>query len=751
MWLKWSPWRFVVRRLARSYGFLDPIQWLNRMRGFAHPSEVTEPVELLRAGVLFHARGLINTKAIQHNLDWVWPYWVERQFNPGDASFVPRAFSFSHINLTHRNWTAVGLPDVPFYPIVDPRGLVTPFHDSWSLDFWLWENLERHLLPSKLEQVEQTLRLEEQLVAATRCEQHGWQLHTDVRMELDGSTPHCVIRVQAQAAANAKLVVAVRPYNPEGISFIDSLGLQKGRRHWRVNDNGAIHFSREPERCLFSSYRDGDVWHCLDDDRESPGVVCPASMATGAALFPVSELKDQALEVRVPVLDERTRKPVTVSQPPAPWKSELAQCSRLQIPDPLVQRLYDTAVASLILHAPDEVYPGPYTYKRFWYRDAAYILNALLALGAQARVRRCLDLFPDGQTRQGYFRSQEGEWDSNGEVLWIWHRYLQLTGSALPADWRQPIEKGAQWISAKRLPKDLAAPHAGLLPAGFSAEHLGPNDYYYWDDFWGVAGLRSAAEMLQTDSPAAARTCAAGAKDFLETIVASFAHIPTRRFPGAIAASPHRRMDAGAVGSLVADYPLQLFAPGDARIMKTVEYLLAHSSFAGGFFQNMIHSGINAYLTLHLAQVLLRAGDARARDLVDTVARLASPTGQWPEAIHPRTGGGCMGDGQHIWAAADWALMIRNLFVREEGDTLVLGAGVFPRWLEQREPMSFGPTLTPFGPVTIHLQPDAPQRWTLRLEADWRGPAPRLEIRVPGFARVKQVEARPEYQLEAEA
>jgi hypothetical protein len=105
--------------------------------------------------VLFHARGLINTKAIQHNLDWVWPYWAERQFNPADNAFVPRAFSFSHINLTHRNWTAVGLPDVPYYSIVDPRGLVTPFHDSWSLDFWLIGKHGVRLFPSKLERAEQ--------------------------------------------------------------------------------------------------------------------------------------------------------------------------------------------------------------------------------------------------------------------------------------------------------------------------------------------------------------------------------------------------------------------------------------------------------------------------------------------------------------------------------------------------------------------------------------------------------------------
>src|SRR5207247_5782409 len=70
-------WRFFATRMARAYGFLDPMQFLGRLRQFSKPSEVSEPIELLRAGVLFHARGLINTKAIQNNLDWIWPYWVE--------------------------------------------------------------------------------------------------------------------------------------------------------------------------------------------------------------------------------------------------------------------------------------------------------------------------------------------------------------------------------------------------------------------------------------------------------------------------------------------------------------------------------------------------------------------------------------------------------------------------------------------------------------------------------------------------
>src|SRR6185295_2647581 len=100
--------KFFIRRVAQSHGFLDPLNLLNKLNRFAQPSEVIAPTELLRDGAILHARGLINSQAIQHNLDWIWPYWVERQFDPGDESFMPRAFNLTHLNLTHRNWTAVG-------------------------------------------------------------------------------------------------------------------------------------------------------------------------------------------------------------------------------------------------------------------------------------------------------------------------------------------------------------------------------------------------------------------------------------------------------------------------------------------------------------------------------------------------------------------------------------------------------------------------------------------------------------------
>jgi hypothetical protein len=95
-----------------------------------------------------------------------------------------------------------------------------------------------------------------------------------------------------------------------------------------------------------------------------------------------------------------------------------------------------------------------------------------------------------------------------------------------------------------------------------------------------------------------------------------------------------------------------------------------------------------------------------------------------------------MGDGQHAWAAAEWMLMIRALFVREETNHLVIGAGLPDHWFNDPkcEIIHYGPTATTWGPVTVHLERRSQgEGWLLRVDADWYGYAPHLEIRVPGF------------------
>ena len=732
-WMKWLPWRFILRHAARSQGFLDPVALMARLESFTQPSEVGEPLELLRAGVIFHARGLINSRVIQHNLDWVWPYWIERQFNPKDNSFIPRAFSVSHINLSHRNWTAIGYPDCHELPIVDPRGLVTPFLDGWSLDGWILTEDGRWLLPSRAVECDQKQILKPDLSLTTETRLNDLTLISNSTVILESGIPVYKLTLKAQANVRGWLVLALRPQNPEGVSFIHEVRLSKARNAWTIDNMHRVEFSIPAERHHVSDYRNGDVFIHLQDQEDQTHATCDVGMVTAAALFPIHAGQESQVTASISLADATSTAPLR----PNAWAILHDEQCKLVCPDQRYQFLYSAAVASLILHSPDDVYPGPYTYKRFWFRDAAFIIHALLCMGFLDRAERALARFPERQTRLGYFCSQKGEWDSNGQVLWIIDRFHALTNRPLSVNWHGPIMRGARWIMRKRLDNDPVTPHAGLLPPGFSAEHLGPNDYYYWDDFWGIAGLRSAHNLLRNVDLQAATTFSKAADDFTAAVDRSLTTCEKRLQRPAMPASPYRRLDAGAIGSLVAGYPLQIFEPNHPRLRDSIEFLLNFCFIKGAFFQDMIHSGLNAYLTLHAAQVLLRAGDSRHLELVDTVARLATSTGQWPEAIHPGTGGGCMGDGHHVWASAEWLMMIRNWFVREEGEKLIFCGGIPKRWFNKGNLISFGPAPTAFGFVTITLTPESENEVQLTWEGVWHQAAPEIEVRLPGFDPVR--------------
>lgn len=723
-------WNFILRRLAHAQGFLDPMVLFSNLQRFSKPSEVWVPTELLRSGAVLQARGLINSQAIQHNLDWIWPMWVERQFNPKDKAFIPRAFSLTHINLTHRNWTAVGLPDLPEFPLVDPNGMVTPLFDGWSLTAWIVSPLGS-LLPCRLAEVDQKLCLEDPIAVTTGAKSDGFNLQSRVQVNNEGGVPVCVVTFKAVTSAPARLVVCLRPYNPEGVSFIRDIDRLTDRPGWRVNEKDMVYFDQEPSQYLLSNYERGDVYSRLTFHPAIPGpaqlkhIHCPVGMANAAALYDMQEHERKEVEVRIPLTQQ---KPVAMTA----WTTALSGSCRLQVPNEHFQYLFEAALRTLVLHSPGDVYPGPFTYKRFWFRDAAFILEAMVSMGLLRNVEKILDRFPGRQSPTGYFMSQDGEWDSNGQAIWTMRRFALLTNQRLKPEWTSSIVRAAKWIQRKRMPLKDNDPTSGLMPSGFSAEHFGPSDFYFWDDFWSITGLNDAADLIETENPELAKSLRSEAEDLSRCVGRSLEFTRRHLQNDCIPAAPSRRMDSGAIGSLCASYPLQLSAPDDQRILETVHYLMQRYFLNGCYYHEISHSGLNAYLTLHVAQVLLRCGDPRFFDVTKSIGVLASPTGQWPEAIHPRSHGGCMGDGQHVWAAAEWVLMMRNMFVREEKNAraLILCSGIPEVWVRENRTMSIGPVLTAYGVIAVTLTVN--EHIHISWRARWYGEEPAIEIRLPG-------------------
>jgi hypothetical protein len=173
---------------------------------------------------------------------------------------------------------------------------------------------------------------------------------------------------------------------------------------------------------------------------------------------------------------------------------------------------------------------------------------------------------------------------------------------------------------------------------------------------------------------------------------------------------------------------------------RTLDTLTDRHSLQGLFFQEFIHSGMNPYLTLQIAQAWLYAGERdRFWNMLTDVLRHASPTLNYPEAIHPLTGGGTMGDGHHGWAAAEVALSLRSAFVQEIWTTeidkpvLVLLGGAPRNWFFPG--MNFVIRRAPVPGGVISLRGDSTgEALSVEIEYEKRsdGGAERWSLQIPG-------------------
>ena len=60
--------------------------------------------------------------------------------------------------------------------------------------------------------------------------------------------------------------------------------------------------------------------------------------------------------------------------------------------------------------------------------------------------------------------------------------------------------------------------------------------------------------------------------------------------------------------------------------------------------------------------------------------------------------------------------MIRNCFVREEGNRLILASGIPQRWLDSMSTFSFGPAPTSFGTLRLFIEPERD-----KIAVSWQG------------------------------
>ena len=655
-------------------------------------------------------RALRTSAAVLAGGERVWPHWLQRQLDPGSPAFVPTGVLPLVANVTGRSWTVVGNVGSEHQAVVDPRGLVTPWPDGWSLDWWVGAE-DRWHLPSREAAVRQRLVGDAPVVETAMRVPGGDVLQRVYAVRLaarDGGGELVVVEVENATPVPVALAVALRPYDAEGVSTIGRITVEAPSTV-SVDGQVALRLPRPPNRAAGAAFADGDVAAVVlagDAGTTVPDEVrCGDGMASAAFVYPLPHRATMSfllpLAPPAPATRRGRARPVPAVPATAPaiptgaqvangWKAHAGAGMRLVLPD---VRLTAAVEANrrflLLLHdrhggAADGASPFPF-------RAAAAELATLGRYGHGDEVAAVLASYPARQRRDGSFAGPDGTPEAVGAALsavaehWRLARDVDAVDGlaavlAAAAEWTDRTRRSAQ--RGRRPTTDVATAGHGLA-----------------DALWAVRGLLDAAEVLaaldEDDAAAASRVRAAEVLADVE---------------GALRTSGQATDDALA-GALLACRPLRLLPADDPRVVAAADVVRERRGHGPACRGDGAGAGLDTERTMLLASLELEAGDRRALDRLDWLLSVATPTWTWAEVLHPRLDGGCAGDGHHGGTVAALLGLVRDLLVRETADGgLALCSLVPTDWLGQ--------------PVEVHDAPTHHGRLSFAIR--WHGERPAL-------------------------
>ncbi len=599
------------------------------------------------------------------------------------------------------------------------------------------------------------------------------------------------VRLTQAAAASLMFGLVVAPTGPTGFGRHDRAGryfadrrltfLQylPAEQRLRINTSNGPLFDRAP--AAFGTYGNGSsrdpefylsqgFFRQLATTGALNGWTLAADtiggLCSGAFLWPANLTPAQpnfALDATLPVDDFRGPGDIamlraldrdTLDNANRSWWTAKLDSSGLQasLPPTVAHlwNLYRTSRANLLILADDgQIHPGPTIYDEFWIRDSSVEAIACALVGDRNLAQRQLGYWhpsvfnfgydwSDGVSLHGFFggvhEKNDREWDANGEALWAFGRLDRILGG--PANFGRGlfspyVIEGARWIRDNRT-------QYGLLPSGWSAEHLGGKGQpHFWDEYWSLAGLWEAARLAQRIGASEAEEIWRAYDSVRDATINSIrwvldqqhqrgfweTFIPTG--PGDVGL-----LDSTIVGTVAYFHPCRLYdgaklgADIDLAARMTLETIWGHF-IDGGFRHDSAWHCYGPYLTLQLAHAFLLIGNTERMDqclgwLVSnagfaTVSRDNSPfpwqvvLGSWNEQhcypiakdfaeMPPQW---YMGDIPHGWACAEFMTLLRDILffeTDEDGDAQIyLAAGVMPHWLGEGESVGVTDAATVYG------------------------------------------------------
>lgn len=681
---------------------------------------------------------------------WVQPHWFERQTDPRSPDVLV-APDGPQRNRTHRTWTVLGTLASAGRAAVDERGYVCTGDGSWGLDWWIGAG-DRWRFPSREAGVRQSLVGGSPVVETILRVPGGEIVHRACGVRAtagDGDGAHVLVEIENRGPVAVVLALALRPTGLEGPGWIGEVVVDG--TEVQVDGRRAVVLAKPPAQVALGD-AGGDVADVVvaeaAENGASGAVRCGEGRAQAALLLPLPHTATArvALPLGPPPAPRRrgadVPPPVSVAALPATarvvagWDLQADRGTRVSMPPGRLADAVAAARRSLLLAVSSEDLSS-WPSGAFRFHDAALVLDAAGRWGFVDEVAAELATWGERQGLDGWFADHGARADANGAALWAVGQHWRMTRDPeVAAALLGPLAKGVHALEKRRgrrrrepLGAGSVRGGAGLVRGGAGPRWAGSGDGpVYADSFWAWAGAVAVADAMdgigQPDVASGARSLAAALAGDLRAELGRVTVAP---------AGPSRRVDAGIVANLVACEPLGVLAPDDPLVAGTLDAIRDRFAVDGTAVLDATGpAGFDPVLTAWLAGAELVAGDPRALDRLAWLVAAASSTFAWPEVIHPRSGGGAVGEGHHTPATAAVLRLVRQLLARDTVAGPVLCSWLPEGWEGQGIEVHDAPTAHGLLSYALRWHGERPAvLWELDphpgVEAD------AVELRAPGL------------------
>jgi hypothetical protein len=431
------------------------------------------------------------------------------------------------------------------------------------------------------------------------------------------------------------------------------------------------------------------------------------------------------------------------------WRQTLDRGMKIEVPEPKVVEtfraslVYDLLALDMVDGATVQTV-NDFQYHRFYLRDAADFVRMYDATGYPEIAARVLSLFPSRQQPDGNFLSQPGQYDGWGEAMWAFGEHFRRTHDVAFANSIYPgVVRAVDWLAKARAADPLhVMPMSDVRDNEYVSAHL--TGY----NFLALGGLQSAIELAKATGHAAdAARFQAEYDDYHRTFFTLLDAI-TKKTGGYI--PPALDAPAGGWGgtdwgNLLAVTPVPLLDPHDARVTATLQKAQArYKEGIATYSEPDDGEFLHHYLTIKNTLTELVRGDQEQaiREFYAELLHTSSTHTGFEYAIRPWGSRDFEGNlAPHGWFAADYRNLLRNMMVREEGDTLHLLSAVSPEWIGAGKRIAVTRAPTEFGPIDFALEMPAETTATLHIQAAWTSAPEAMVLHLPWFMQAASITA----------